>query len=107
MTLPNTTNVPVLVTGPSRLTVATPAVEGSAVRVPSLSSPDVTARVAPPAPGSEVPPVPTVSELPFAMVSSPRTTGALWSTTVVSPGMQASTAVESGTTPALQLLAVP
>ena len=109
VTVPNTSNAPVLVTGPSRLIVAVPGPEGPAVSVPSLSSPAETDRVAPvdPAPAvpaPPVPPVPTVSELPLATVSSPTTMVAFWST-VAPPGMHASTPAASGT-PVLQLPAV-
>src|SRR5580693_5365666 len=104
--VPETSSAPVLVTGPSRVSVAVPGPAASAVSVPSFSSPEMTERLAPADPVVDAPPVPTVNELPFATVSSPTVIATVWSTTVAPPGIHASTAVASGT-PALQLSAVP
>ena len=103
---PNTSNAPVLVTGPSRLSAAVPVPVGSAVSVPSLSNPEETVRVAPAVPwlgGLACSDGQRASLRNGELSDDDRAFG---STTVVPPGMHASTLVVSGTTPVLQLAAV-
>ena len=104
-TEPSASRAPVFVIGPSRVRLAAPVPEGSAVRDPSFSAPAATARRAPVGPAAAVPAVPIVRALPLETVSSPTEKEPRETTTVAPAEMQTSTPVPSGT-PVLQLAAV-